>query len=167
MTSTPRPSTYRACTLALLVATGLGCSAPMTAPDYVDLVASAGLVAPSGPAESTECLCADESWNAVAMADGDVLTTEIALQRRPVLTLSGCVEAPEGASPGGHLDCLVEAGSEKTVEVPLGDSAVWWDLQIDLSELSGRTAALRLEAALPGTSRLWLRKVEVLLRYSS
>jgi arylsulfatase A-like enzyme len=141
----------------------LGCRGQVLAPDHIDLVVSGELIGPAGPVVGTQCLCADETWTAVGLDDGDVLAAGVDLEHRPVLTLAGCIEGDASIARDARLSCDVrdDHGAEVETTVPLVSDESWWEHRIDLGRLSRRSVRVRIEVSGLGTNRLWLRRIDV------
>ena len=143
----------------------VACGSESVIQESVDLVARGMLQVDGKRLMAHESFFADETWVAVPVMPGALVTAEFDLHRDPFLELAGAVTCrdPELAAEDGKV--FVELGPEKTRRVvhaiPVGPSLGWWKQRIDLAALAGSRVTLGLEVHLPEGCAVLLREATV------
>lgn len=133
--------------------------------ETIDLVADGRLTTDGRRMVALERFAADETWVAVAMPSGRVVSAVVDLMNRPALDLAGAMrcDAQEPAPASGELMVKVSDpyGTEVDLTIPVDASSGWWRQRVELSRLSRQRATVALSGRVPAGCSLLLSEVTV------
>ena len=140
--------------VAVVVLIVAGCGTPRRAVEYIDLVADRGFRDVSGPIQTTDSVCWDETYNTIAIEPQQTITAVVELRDDPALHLAGSLDcgrefglAEEKALLLGRVDG--RGGGSVPVRVEFTGASGWWSHVVNLGALSSGPAAVELIAEVP------------------